>query len=96
MAKATFLASDEWRELTGNAGLTDIVARTYTLTALRQLINEIRGLDFKDVVRGWSKFFSLYIKSPGFRKYAKEITPSYAIIKRLFVYLGFGIYVGRK
>ena len=31
MAKATFLTSDEWRELMGNAGLTDIVARTQPL-----------------------------------------------------------------
>jgi hypothetical protein len=89
MAKATFLASDEWRELTGNAGLKDIVARTYTLTAPRQLINEIRGFGFKDLMRGWSQFFSLYIKSPAFRKYAKEITPSHAIIKSLFAYVGF-------
>jgi len=96
MAKATFLTSEEWREVMGKAGLTDIVTRTYTLTARRQLINEIRGLGFRDLVRGWGKFFSLYVKSPAFRKYAKEITPSYAIIKSLFAYLGFGIYVGRK
>jgi ubiquinone/menaquinone biosynthesis C-methylase UbiE len=96
MAKATFLTSDEWGELMANAGLTDVVARTHTLTALRQWINEIRGLGFKDLGRGWGRFLSLYIKSPAFRKYAKEITPSYAIIKSLFAYLGFGIYVGRK
>lgn len=96
MAKATFLTSEEWREAMGKAGLTDIVARTYALTARRQLINEMRGFGFKDLVRGWGKFFSLYLKSPAFRKYAKEITPSYAIIKSLFAYLGFGIYVGRK
>jgi arsenite methyltransferase len=96
MAKATFLTSDEWRQLMGNAGLIGIVARTYALTALRQLINEIRGLGFKDLVRAWGRFVSLYIKSPAFRKYAQEITPSYAIIKSFFAYLGFGIYVGRK
>lgn len=33
IAKATFLTPDEWGELMGNAGLTDVVARTYTLTA---------------------------------------------------------------
>ena len=81
MAKATFLTSDEWTELMGNAGLMDIVARTYTLTALRQRINEIRGLGFKDLVRAWGRFFSLLIKSPAFRKYAKEIAPSRTIIK---------------
>jgi ubiquinone/menaquinone biosynthesis C-methylase UbiE len=96
MARATFLTSDEWRELMDNAGLTDIVARPYTLTALRQLISEIRGLGFEDLIRGCGRFLSLYIKSPAFRKYAKEITPSGTIIKSLFAYLGYGIYVGRK
>jgi arsenite methyltransferase len=96
MVKATFLTSDDWRQLMGSAGLRDIVARTYTLNALRQWINEIRGLGFKDLIRAWGRFFSLYIKSRAFRKYAKEITPSRTIIKSLFAYLGFGIYVGRK
>ena len=96
LAKATFLTSDEWRELMDNAGLMDIVARTYTFTALRQWINELRGLGFKDLVRAWGRFSSLYIKSPAFRKYAKEITPSRTIVKSLFACLGYGIYVGRK
>jgi hypothetical protein len=79
-----------------NAGLMDIVARTYALTMLRQWINEMRGLGFKDLVRAWGRFFSLYIKSPAFRKYAREIMPARTIIKSLFEYLGFGIYVSRK
>ena len=96
LANATFHTSDEWRELTDNAELIDSVARTYTLTALCQWINELRGLGLKDLVRAWGSFFSLYIKSPMFRKYARGITPSYTIVKSLFAYLGYGIYVGRK
>jgi hypothetical protein len=96
LAKATFHTPDEWRELMDNAELIDNVARTYTLTALHQWINELRGLDLNDLARAWGSFFSLYIKSPMFRKYAREITPSYTIIKSLFEYLGYGIYVGRK
>ena len=96
LAKATFHTSAGWRELMDNAGLTDIVARTYTFTALRQFINERRELGLNDLVRAWGRFFSLYITSPMFRKYARDITPSYTIIKSLFAYLGYGIYVGRK
>ena len=96
LAKAAFHTSYEWRELMDNAELIDSVARTYTLTALCQWINELRGLGLKDLVRAWGSFFSLYIKSPMFRKYARGITPSYTIVKSLFAYLGYGIYVGRK
>ncbi len=96
LAKATFRTSDGWRELMDNAGLKEIVARTYTVTALRQFINERRELALTDIVRAWGRFFSLYITSPMFRKYARDITPSYTIITSLFAYLGYGIYVGRK
>ena len=74
----------------GNAGLTDIVARTHTLSALSQFINEIRESGFTDLSEEGGEVLLLYIESRAFRKYAKEITPSYAIIKSLFAYLGFG------
>jgi arsenite methyltransferase len=96
LAKATFHTSDEWRELMNNAGLIDIVARTHNLTALRQWIDELQGVGLNDFVSAWGKFLSLYITSPAFRKYARDITPSYTIIRSLFAYLGYGIYVGRK
>jgi hypothetical protein len=32
----------------------------------------------------------------GFRRYAKEITPSMSIIRNLFAYLGYGLYTGKK
>jgi len=96
MAKATFLTSDEWTELLEASGLTDIRARTYDFNALSMWISELQRVGFKDIVRAWGSFFSLYIRSPMFRKYAKEITPSYAIIKNMFTYLGYGIYAGRK
>jgi SAM-dependent methyltransferase len=96
MAKATFLTSDEWTELLEASGLTDIRARTYNFDALRMWINELRRVGFKDSVRTVDSFFSLYITSPSFRKYVKERTPSRKIIKNLFAYLGYGIYVGRK
>lgn len=99
MAKAKFLTADGWTELLADAGLTDIVARTYKVGALRQRLDEMSGLDFEDLLdrlRAWGTFFSLYIRNSAFRQYAKEITPSAKIIRDLFTYLGYGVYVGRK
>jgi len=99
MAKARFLTPEGWKALLEGAGLADIVVKTYQVNALSQRLNEMAGLDFQDMLdrlRAWRSFFSLYVRSSDFRKYAREIMPSAAIIRNLFAYLGYGIYVGRK
>jgi SAM-dependent methyltransferase len=98
MAKAQFRTPAGWQELLAGAGLADIVVRAYKVNALNQWVDEMRGLgprDLLDMLRAWRDFFFM-LRSPAFRKYAKEITPSPRIIKNLFAYLGYGIYVGRK
>ncbi len=99
MARARFLTPDGWRALLQTAGLTDISVHTCKVNAFSQRLNEMQGLDAQDRLdrsRGFKDFLSLYLRSPAFRKYAKEITPSMRIIKSLFAYLGYGLYVGRK
>ena len=90
---AEILTSDDWKELLEGSGLRDIVVRTYELNILSQWINDIRCLDFKDFLRGWYRFLSLYIRSSAFRRYVKEIWP---IPKNFLQYIGYGIYGGRK
>ena len=99
MAKAKFLLSDEWKSLLETAGLTDIIVRTYKINAFSQRLNEMQGLDSQDRldrIRGIKDFVNLLLRNPNFRKYAKEIMPSWMIIKSLFRYLGYGLYIGRK
>ena len=96
MAKAEFLTSDGWKELLEGSGSTDIVVRTHKTSALSQWANEIRGLDFKDFLRAWYRFLSLYIKSPAVRMYVKEMWPPPKSVFKVFQYFGYGIYVGRK
>lgn len=88
--------SDGWKELLEGAGLTDIAARTYKISALDQWINEIRGLDIRDYSGAWSRFLSLLIKSPACRRFAREALRMPKNIFKIFEYLGYGIYVGRK
>jgi len=99
MAQAKFLAPDGWQALLAGVGLTDVVVSTHRLNALSQRLNEMRGLDFQDLLdrlQAWRSFVGLYASNAGFRKYAKEITPSLGVIKSLFTHLGYGIYMGRK
>jgi arsenite methyltransferase len=85
-----------WRELLEGSGLRDIELRVYQTNALRQFIDEIRWLGFRDYLRGWYKFLSLIAGSAAFRKYVREARPPKNISKSYFQYLGYGIYVGRK
>ena len=99
MAGAVFLPPEGWQALLEKANLSDIVVRTYAINAFSQRLNEMQGMDFQDRLdrlRGIKDFVKLYLSSPELRKYAKEITPSTKIIKNLFAYLGYGLYVGRK
>ena len=99
MAKARFLTPEGWRALLQAAGLADIAVRTYRINAFSQRLNEMQGLDAQDRLdrlRGIKEFLSLCLRSPAFRKYAKQIMPSMRIIRSLFAYLGYGLYVGRK
>ncbi len=99
MANARFLPPEAWKQLLETSGVRDIVVRTYTLSALSQWSNQMRGTDlgeFSDRLRAWGTFLSLFIKSPAFRKYAREITPSRKTIRTMFEYFGYGLYVGSK
>lgn len=99
MANAKFLPADGWKALLETAHLTDIIGSTYTISAFSQRLNEMKGLDSQDRLdrlRGIKDFVRLYLSNPGFRKYTKEIMPSAEILKNLFAYLGYGVYVGRK
>jgi SAM-dependent methyltransferase len=99
MAHARFLAADEWKALLEGAGLQDVIAQPQQMNAFRQRLDEMAGLDgqdWLDRLRGIGSFIGLYLRNPGFRQYAKEITPSMATVRNLFTYLGYGFYVGRK
>jgi SAM-dependent methyltransferase len=99
MAHARFLSVDEWKALLVGAGLLDVIAQPQQMNAFTQRLDEMAGLDWqdwKDRLRGIGSFIGLYLRNPGFRRYAKEITPSMGMIRNVFTYLGYGFYAGRK
>ena len=91
--KAETLTSDGWAGLLEGSGLRDIVVRTYETKGLSESINLIRRYGLRDLLRIWYRSLSLYIRSPGYRRFAKEAG---SMPKNLLEYLGYGIYVGRK
>lgn len=98
MAGANFLAPAEWQMLLVDAGLTDLVAQCYPISARSQWKSELRRLDRMDrqeYLNAWKTVGSLVLTSAPFRQYIRELWPS-ASVWRMFNYFGYGIFVGRR
>jgi hypothetical protein len=89
LGQAEFLNPDGWKDLLEEAGLTGVAASVYKTSALRQWASEVRQMDPRDYLGAWSKFFSLYFKSPAVRKWIKEISIPPRSVFRIFKYLQF-------
>jgi ubiquinone/menaquinone biosynthesis C-methylase UbiE len=99
MENAEFLTSEGWENLLETAGLVDIRKNVYKLSLFEQWRNQMAGLsagDRKDTWKAFRSFFSLFLRDPEFRKYAREISPSPGMLRQFLKYLGYGLYVGRK
>ena len=99
MEGADFQAPDAWRNLLERAGLTDLVAQSYAISARSQWRSEMRRLnrdDVLDYLRAWKTFGALLITSAAFRRYLRDLWPSSRSIFRMFDYFGYGVFVGRK
>ena len=87
---------DGWKELLEGSGLKYIAVKTYKLDVVSDFIERIKRLGSEDFFRALYRLLSLSITSPAFRRYMKETMPPLTIIKDIFEYLGYGIYVGTK
>jgi SAM-dependent methyltransferase len=98
MAGADFQTAEVWKSLLEQAGFEDVHQEVFTLEVLQQRRDEMQGLDwqdYKDRLRAVGTMTSLLAKDPRFRRYCREIMPSRSIIRTLFKYLGYGLYIGR-
>lgn len=89
----SFLDSQGWRKLLENAGLREIKVRAHSPNAIRQLMDEIGWLDFRDFTAGWWRVLKIIIRSAEYRKYIFGMTRTPLDVARQ---MGHGIYVGRK
>jgi len=96
LGHAEFLDPAGWPVLLEQAGLTNVAARVYKTSALRQWASEVRQMNPTDYVGAWKKFFSLCVKSRAARTWLKELSIPPRSILRIFKYFGYGIYVGVK
>jgi arsenite methyltransferase len=90
--KPGLVTADDWRGMLEDAGLHDIAVRTYQLE-MRRESTQIKRYRLKDMVRMFCRTLSLYVRSSAFRAYMRK---QRRLPKRVFEYLGYGLFVGRR
>lgn len=85
--------ADVWKKLLGDAGLKDLVIRTYKPDIRGELRNTIRRIGFRDLLKVWGRAFRLYRRDPAYRDFVQEALSE---PREMLEYMGRGMFVGRK
>jgi arsenite methyltransferase len=89
-------SSETWKELLESSGLHNIAAIPCKIALATQFINEMKMAGF-DICKAWGRVFSLYFKSPRYRKAIRGMAKeAWNRPKNMFRYFGYGLYVGKK
>ncbi len=84
---------DVWEKLLADAGLKDLVLRTYEPDLRGELRNTIRRIGFGDLLRVWGRAFRLYRRDPAYRDFVQEALSE---PREMLEYMGGGMFVGKK
>ena len=90
------LTPDEWVDLLKEAGLTGIVVNVREVRPRREAKGLVRRYGYLGMLRSLFRAVSLYIRSPAYRRFVKDVQKEGITPKNLEEYLGYGLFVGRK
>ncbi len=90
------LTASEWVGLLECAGLKGIVAKTYAINLRDEGKGMLRRYGWGGMVGILYRMLSLYITSPAYRKFVKQVRENEVTPAHLDEYFGYGLYVGRK
>jgi len=86
----------DWQHLLKDAGLSEVAARAYDVTAAREAKAIIRRYGWGGVLRVLARTAALYARSPDYRRFVKGVRRSGVLPPNLPEYFGYGLFVGRK
>jgi arsenite methyltransferase len=90
------LTSSEWVGLLTNAGLNEIVAKTFSIDVRNEGKGILQRYGWGGMLKVFSNILSLYLTNPAYRKFAREVQKDGIAPANLDEYFGYGLYVGRK
>lgn len=90
------LTSEEWTGLLANAGLGEIVTKIFAVNLRDEGRGMLRRYGWGGMLGIVGRMLSLYVTSPAYRKFMKEVRKNEITPANLEEYFGYGLYVGRK
>ncbi len=90
------LTSSDWTGLLANAGLSEIVTKTFTIDLPDEGKGMLRRYGLSGMWGIMGRMLSLYVTSPAYRKFVKEVHENEITPTNLEEYFGYGLYVGKK
>lgn len=90
------LTASEWTTLLANAGLSQIVTKIFAINLRDEGKGMLRRYGWGEMLGIVGRMLSLYVTSPAYRKFVKEVRKNEITPANLEEYFGYGLYVGRK
>jgi arsenite methyltransferase len=90
------MTSSEWVGLLESAGLREIIATTYPIKIQEESQGILRRYGCGGMLGVLGRMLRLYVRSPAYRKFVKEVQKGGITPKNLDEYFGYGLFVGRK
>lgn len=90
------LTSSEWVRLLEGGGLKEIVAKTFAIDVRSEARGMLRRYGWGGMLGILGRMFSLYMTSPAYRRFVREVRKNEITPANLDQYFGYGLYVGRK
>lgn len=92
-AGGELLNPEEWKQLLVDAGLKDIVAKTYKLNMMDEAWDELRRWDILEYLKVQYRAWSGLITKPSYRRFIMDaLKLPFDVVN----YWGYGIYAGKK
>ncbi len=90
------LTSGEWTGLLANAGLSEIVTKIFAINLRDEGKGMLRRYGWGGMLGIMGRMLSLYVTSPAYRKFVKDVRENEIAPTNLEEYFGYGLYVGQK
>jgi len=90
------LTSGDWTGLLANAGLSEIITKTFAIDLRDEGKGMLRRYGWGGMLGIMGRMLALYVTSPAYRKFVKKVRENEITPTNLDEYFGYGLYVGRK
>ena len=90
------LTSGDWTGLLANAGLSEIITKTFAIDLRDEGKGMLRRYGWGGMLGIMGRMLSLYVTNPAYRKFVKEVRENEITPTNLEEYFGYGLYVGKK